>query len=430
MSLWAWILSTTVTHRSGGERRRVAGPQPASARWDSNNSGERASVSCWQPVLLFRSLWRRKVTREVLIGRRRIVCRDLGQEMNQVFNALFAEFFIAGSWSIVDSVEFRTAAWDFFDKANGSLDHNAFFETVSVICDRLVESNQQTSAEQLWQKVIELADKWESRNAPRRVHKGTPYYFWGQSALERGDLDCGYSLIHQAFLEDRSATQGKLPDLPALALITLNINKIYHAIQPWVKETSQVLERALAQYRSAYAKPLTYPDLHKRFLERPDAIESIFLLGYTVARLERLGKLPPYLQKSEFGGQLCLNLLFDLLLVIDSATKPYSRGKYFSDHAEFIAKTSGMSMTRNNLLEANSASNADVEKCVQDLLDQKLSTPSGFVFVGIERDVALSYVLRNTGAHSLIGLPAIGARMNDILQSAFNMLFLVVELLY
>jgi hypothetical protein len=247
-----------------------------------------------------------------------------------------------------------------------------------------------------------------------------------------GDLDYGYVLIHQAFLEDKRATKGKLADLPALALITLNVDKANHALQPWVARTVQQLKGALAKYQSAYSKTLSYAEFHKRFLNHEPVIESVFLLGYTIARLDRLEKLPSNLLKSEFGSQFCLNLLFDLILVIDSATKPYSNGKKFIDHAAFIANKAGSLMTQKDLGDANrEAARADTEKCIHLLLDQKLvATNSGFRFAGIDRDIAVSYVLRNEGGHSIAALPVISERMNEILQSAFNVLFLVVELFY
>jgi len=369
------------------------------------------------------------MNRQIQIGHQKIVCKQLDAATDTAFNALFAEFFIAGTCSGVNSPSFIAAAWNFFDGAFDITAHNAFFENFTLVSDRLVENNHHTRAYELWQSVIELTDRWENRNQPRRVHKGTPYYFWGQLALERGDLDYGYSLIHQAFIEDRLSAKGKVLELPALALITLNADKVNDALRSSVVKTAQVLQQALVNYETTYGQPLSYADFQKRFLECEPAIDSVFLLGYTVARLNRLQALPPYLLKSEFGAQLYLNLLFDLLLVIDSSIKPHSKEKHFIDHAEFIAKQAGFAMTKNHLIEAEVACDADPEKCTMDLLDQHLSTPSGFVFKGPERDIALAYVLRNS-CHSFAGISVIGQRMTEILQSVFNTLFLVVELFY
>jgi hypothetical protein len=70
----------------------------------------------------------------------------------------------------------------------------------------------------------------------------------------------------------------------------------------------------------------------RRFLHAPPDIEIVFLLTYTIARLKKLVEMPEHATNNPFAGQLQINLLFDLTLVIDNSIKSRSRrGTSFID---------------------------------------------------------------------------------------------------
>jgi nitrogen-specific signal transduction histidine kinase len=52
------------------------------------------------------------------------------------------------------------------------------------------------------------------------------------------------------------------------------------------------------------------------------------------------------------------------------------------------------------------------------------------VLYGIEKDLAISYIIRNLGGHSMPSLPVLRQRKDQIEQAVFNTLFFAVETCY
>ena len=135
--------------------------------------------------------------------------------------------------------------------------HNQYFDNFTPIWNGLLAAGRYDDAEALWRAALAPVLKFEADNPPRQVHKGTAYYFWGMTAILRGDLDKGYALSHQAVEEDVLTTKSPFPDTPAYALATLNFAKHDQAFRAWVVAQAQYLNTHQNAYSAAYSRPFT-----------------------------------------------------------------------------------------------------------------------------------------------------------------------------
>src|SRR5688572_15165153 len=124
----------------------------------------------------------------------------LSPPMDDAFQRLHAAFLSNVSY---DLSEFAQKTKDFFDCWPHDVPkHDSFFNNFTILWRHLVSAGNLQSSEQIWDLAVSVARSWESSRANVRVHKGTPYYFWGMTAILRGDLDRGYAFMHQAVEED------------------------------------------------------------------------------------------------------------------------------------------------------------------------------------------------------------------------------------
>jgi hypothetical protein len=153
--------------------------------------------------------------------------------MDQRFDQLYAAYFGNASfrWE-----EFTDAAMQYFDSNAGSpAAAEAYFNNFTIIWNSILQRGGSLErAERIWEQALQPALRWERANAGHRLHKGTPYYFWGMTSLLAGNVDQGYLLIHQAVEEDIRTSGQPVPNTPAFALVSLNYKEEHQAFRQWV----------------------------------------------------------------------------------------------------------------------------------------------------------------------------------------------------
>jgi len=367
--------------------------------------------------------------RTIIIGGREITTEALGQPIDSAFDRLHEAYFgnLALPWQ-----EFSDAALQFFDANPApSLAHDAYFNTFTVIWQNFLNQARYDDAEHIWELALQPAQQWEQAQPGRRIHKGTPYYFWAMTTLLRGDTDKGYLLIHQAVDEDVRTSEQQTPDTPGYALVSLNYARVAQAFRPWVLEQAAFLNHLITNYTSAHHRTLTIEDVKHRFLDTPPTTETVFLLTYTLARLIKLAKLPNHTTNNPFAGQLQLNLLFDITLVIDTAVKAKNpAGRQFIEHAGYLLTAEGEPLSIEQLREINAQFNLNFDATLRAALDGTLRLQSGVALSRLQCDVALSYGLRNHGAHNTGTAATIWNRFPEVQQSLFRALFAAIDHLY
>ena len=247
--------------------------------------------------------------------------------------------------------EFAGVAMKFFDESAGdTVAHDWYFGNFGGIWLDVMETGAFSRGESVWEQALRVATQWEQAHPSQALHKGTGYYFWAMTALLKGVIDRGYLLIHQAVVEDARRSGQPTPDTPAYALVSLNYEKVDQAFRQWVIEQAAFFDGHVENYATTYSRQFTIDDVKRRFLDAPPDIEIVFLLTYTIARLKKLLEMPEHAINNPFAGQLQINLLFDLTLVIDNSIKSRSRsGASFIDHAEDLLDAAGSPLSNDHL---------------------------------------------------------------------------------
>ncbi len=311
------------------------------------------------------------------------------------------------------------------------LSHNQYFNNFTPVWNSLLTAGRFDDAEALWQAALNPVLKFERDNPPRKVHKGTAYYFWGMTSILRGDLDKGYALTHQAVEEDVLTTKSPFPDTPAYALATLNFAKHDQAFRSWVLAQAQFLNTRQNTYSTSYARAFTLEDFRARFLNAPPSTDIAFLFAYTVARLMRLSSVPEYTMQSRFIGQLLINLFFDVTLAVEAAAaaKNPVTGSFIK-HAEFLATRVGHPISNADLRGINREYKADFNGTLISALDRNVQLPSGGRANMAQSDILVAYGIRNRGAHDVSSEPVLWQRHDQIEQALFNVLFMTIDFVY
>jgi len=327
---------------------------------------------------------------------------------------------------------FVAAAQTYFSQpAVGDHQHGLFFNNFTILWQHFLGAGQFDAAEQIWRMACDTAWVWETSNQGRLIHKGTPYYFWGMTAILRGDIDRGYALMHQALEEDVRTSGNPFPDTPALALATMNAEKVEQAAHDWVVRKAGVADRFLANYRSSSGKALDFTLLNSKFLQHPPNRHTVYSLSYVLGRLVKLLDTPSQVLDSDFAAQLNMDLILRLLQIIESSLKAKSPSdKTFLPLVVYLAQTATLTPTMADLQYVNEEAQKDFEKTVGELLDGTFSLPRGGTPSGLSRDLAVAYACRNYGTHQLTPSTTVLTRAKEIRQAVFNTLFVTVETLY
>jgi len=364
------------------------------------------------------------------VGEQKFRMKSFGDAINQRFVDL-SEFFLANK--TFNSSAFCRDANSYFTNHTGDwAAHDSFFEGFTPIWRVLLGTGRLLHAYQVWELAVECATEWERANPTQRIHKGTPYYFWGMTAVLGGDLDRGFLLMHQALSEDVQLTGLQVPNTPAAAFATLDYQKQDQAFRFKVQEIAEFLDSALGIYRETRNCALTIEELRGKLLQSADLLTAAFNFVFILFRLHMLlKKVESVVRKNEFAALLETNLLFNLCLVIDATIHNKNTGKWqFIDHAEFLSVASGLSIRHPQLGEINNAFKNDFPLMVGKLLSGKFALKNGQALSETGIDLALAYGFRNFGAHKVEGFPIVYQKFEEIAQRLMNVLFLALECLY
>jgi hypothetical protein len=173
-------------------------------------------------------------------------------------------------------------------------------------------------------------------------------------------------------------------------------------------------------------------DVKRKFLNNPPGRDAIFQLTFTLARLRGISGLADQAKRNSFAGQIELNLLFDLLLVIDVAIRhvnPAINAKYFSDQASFLLQRAGHALQQKDFQDVHAQFDADLGAAIRDALDGTLK--SRWVTLDrVQSDVHLAYELRNRGAHQIETVPIIWEDFDRVQRAVFRCLCTTIDFLY
>ena len=373
------------------------------------------------------------------IGEKIFQIEDLGESMNSQFLRLYESHFSGRGF---DLTKFRKEALDFFDHSDGNYHaHDGFFNNFTIIWQSFLNQRRFKNAEYLWDFALNIAYDWENKNQNKRIHKGTPYYFWGVTCILNGDLEKGFLLMHQALEEDKKTHQTKTPKTPAYSFVTLDYKNQDQFFIPKVREIAKLFldENYLNSYRSSRGGSLTLSDFKTKFLEESALQEVVFYFIFELFRLKKLiTEIDQKLTQNVFSSLLQANTILNFCIIVENVIKKQKKYQNKKLNAltikpllEFLSSNSSLNLHKNdNLKYLNDDFGKDFSKTVQELIKSQYQFQDGTTPQPIEEDLAITYGFRNFGAHKVEDQPVVYQNFDEISKRILNALFFSVEKLY
>jgi len=368
--------------------------------------------------------------------------KDLGDE--EIMKALRDLYITYLESQRINLERFREKIFRFFDFCETKIEkyslHDKFFTYIAHIWRHMIIYLEKINqARSFWDSVLGLVYEWEKNNK-KRIHKGTPYYFYGVTNIIADDISSGFLLMHQAFREDRITTQEieqkDFPDpkTPAYSFITLNYENINQYYQPKVIEIASFLSDKIKDYVSKRGSNLTLEDFKNKFLEKKERtliIDIVYYFIYSLFQLNKLFNMRNEVTENKFASMLEANIIFDLCLVLDKTIaykNPDNESLYLRDQIRFLCDKNNVNLVFNKI--KNFGSNEVKISGFDTALEKLLNSQSHNIKTLLEEDFAVSHICRNYGAHNLRNESLIYKRFKDIIQRILNSIFYSVEKLH
>jgi len=361
----------------------------------------------------------------------------MSQSLDDLFRRLNKLYFSGKQTLVLDLLhdEVEKVANSYFRPNQSYPDQDQFFDGFNEIWIDILRRQRYEEAGEIWKFALDLASKWENNNKPNKIHKGTPYYCLGVTAILNNKLEDGFLFMHQALEEDRRTHASQTPSTPAYFFVTLDYRQEELSLYfiPRVQEIAQYLFERIEKYRATGKGALDDNTFKTKFLECIDLSDEVFLFVYFLFNLKRLLETPIELKQNEFSSLLHAVTLFDLCLVVEKvieyknpdSTKMGAKLQ-FRDEIIFLSKEKYISKAK-EILNLNDNFNENFSGTLSNLLESKYAH---LKLSPIEEDLAIAYGMRNFAAHKLKSEPVLYERMGELSQRLLNALFFSIEKLY
>jgi|GEM_PF-4580569 len=329
---------------------------------------------------------------------------------------------------------FEKIAFDYFDQSVSNFSaHATFFEYFTPQWRQFCLIGNLTAAMDMWNKVVTIARKWEKATGGR-IHKGTPFYFWGGTAILNGNIDMGFILIHEALNEDmfgESCGEVSAEKLPAWCFVTLEHEKQEQYWKSLVNTLSIFLDDRISDYNRTCNMALDRTRFKSKFLEQKALRETTFFFVYSLWKFKHYLNVTQGFDGSSFSILFQLDAVLNLYTVLEELLKGYyGNDKMLYALIEDFSKAHNLGMTEcpagandKRIDLARKRFETDPNSAISEFLSYSVAdhTP-------VQISLSVARLLRNAAAHSIRSYPALQGRASDLLQIALNAVFIVVEL--
>jgi hypothetical protein len=184
---------------------------------------------------------------------------------------------------------FRLFADNYFNHNTTPASHDTFFGYFTPIWLDLIGRRYYFPAIMLWNFALGLAFDWEKRNRNRSIHKGTPYYFLGVTAILNNEIENGFLAMHQALKDDYKLSPSRqTPQTPAYWFVTLDSSRTQQFFASKVNQMATYLSEKLDKYCSIIGGSLNLPDFRTKFLGQKKFKDEVFFFIYLLFSLRKL----------------------------------------------------------------------------------------------------------------------------------------------
>jgi uncharacterized membrane protein YheB (UPF0754 family) len=251
----------------------------------------------------------------------------------------------------------------------------------------------------------------------------------------------GFLAMHQAMVEDKRLSGRRLPEAPAFWFITLDDTRQDQFFRQKVEQIADYLSERLNTYVDERNGSLTLDELRQKFLRHRRLTEEVFLFVYSMFKLRKLAlETSKIYKQNTFSSIMHSNLLFDIAVITDKIIEyknPRKKDPHirlcFADELVFMSTSSKISRTRRlsfNMSNKIGIINSDFFEDFHGTLKRLLNQTYHITLSDIERDFAVTYGVRNFGAHKIENQPLLYNWTERIAQSILNSFFYVVENAY
>lgn len=340
------------------------------------------------------------------------------------------------SLKLTFSTEFKEESHDFFSKYQAQhLKIDEYFGNFHDIWHIYLEMEQFKAAERLWGDVLDIVFQWETDK--KKIHKGTPLYWLAGTAILNGELEKGFTLMHQALEEDKRTHRIAIPKTPAFFFVTLNYEEIQQYFRHIVLEGSNFLRDRIRDYlvhmRNCGGSNLSLTDFKSKFLEQANILDVVFYFVYSLFRAKHmLLDVKREWRQNALSSLLETSMIFDLCLIVEETIKekdntryPPNQSIFFSNRIDFLSQKAGINLDSAKLRSIRKDLDSDFVGTLVKLQNSKYALANG-----IEEDLVIAYAFRNFAAHSIESLKLLYEKFEAIFQRILNALFFSVELLY
>ncbi len=346
------------------------------------------------------------------------------------------------------SALFEKSCFDYFN--NNYMDHeniNTCFIEMGVFWHRfdglIIRPYPYQRVSRALQGIINIAEKWELINPGKRLHKGTPYYFYGVICILQGDIDQGLLSMHQAYREDILSNFTDI-NKPARSFISLNVDNKYQFFRQKVVEVTDFLEELLKNYCKYNSSKFSLSSLRKCFLDNSLYNNEAYYFIYCLFKIQKLIKhVNANIRKNELASYIETSSIFELCKLSEVLVRKiykdeesrcgYNLGKKpsFTHFLECFCRDDQikLNLTQKILTDTNNNKfNQDLDKTISSLLNNDLSIKIGSSKLQpIECSILLAYCLRNFGGHKIEDQKVIYQNFDSIMESLFYTIFFIIE---
>lgn len=357
---------------------------------------------------------------------------DLNNQLiNRAFEQFYFEYYINRrlDFSMFDGVKDQ-----FFDEVDSksipfsaapSIEckaeyHDGFFNNFTVAWLNELRAGNYRPAIEILRRAVELAKGWEIQNN-KHIHKGTPLFFEAVACLENDEVELGFILMHEAYLEDLAKNDGDD-----------NFSSPGKAFIEFRDETSSFYQAKLDEIKAFFvseflpASGLSFADFNRLFSENaniPILVKYQFLLN--VFRIWKAHKhFGSFNTTNTMLGLLYMEVIFSLSRLIEPIYKAVKDANPSTNKAVYESLSGTTPNIFTHITRSNFGNTGFVRE-MQSIYTNKSLTLAGtnYTLSDKEKDVVLAYGFRNLAAHELYQDDFVNQNAKGVLQSIFNTLF-------
>lgn len=307
--------------------------------------------------------------------------------------------------------------------------HDLFFNNLTHAWLKELQGGNYWNALKVWDDILKIVRNWESKNN-KHVHKGTPFFFQSVTCIENNDLDRGFSLMYEGYLEDLFKNNNNDNfDSPGKSFITFNTDNLYNFYRIKLLEVKNFLENNFIHLR--VKSLVSYDDFSKHFFKNSNI--SVLIKHQFLLNLFRVFKFTNFLTKNSnnsINGLLYMESILGFCRLIEPIYQTkYPNNPILSNNKLFKK----LCYRRKNVFGHIDASNFKTDtfrKQLPSILLRKSVIIDGkrYKFSVGTRNILISYGFRNLTVHELHQERFIIENINEILKAIFYSIYRVSEL--